>query len=50
MKDTKDNEKQEHNEKVNFQSLRQCVFDDNCCINYRKCDFNLLYDELVRIW
>ena len=49
MKDTKDNEKEEQHEKINFQSLRKCVFNDYCGVNHRECNFNLLYDELIRI-
>lgn len=47
MKDTKETQKQESNEKINFQSLRKYLLVDNCCINCRKCDFDLLYDEFI---
>lgn len=49
MKDTKDDKKQEQNEKINFQSLRKYLYTDNCSINYRKCNTYLLHDEFVRI-
>lgn len=50
MKDTKDNKTEEQHEKVNFQSFRKHMSYGDCCTNYRKCDFDLLYDEFVRIW
>ncbi len=49
MKDTKDNKPQEQQEKINFQSLRKCVFDDYCHSDNCQCNFDLLYDEFIRI-
>ena len=47
MKDTKEEKKHSPDEKVNFQSLRKCIFISDCCANHRKCFTDLLYDELV---
>lgn len=49
MKDTKDDKIEEKQEKINFQSLRKCMSNDYCRTYNWKCDFNLLYDELIRI-
>lgn len=52
MKDTNDNQNELHtqqkSEKINFQSLRECMFNDYCCINTRKCNFDLLFNEFRR--
>ncbi len=45
MKDTKDNQTEEQQEKINFQSLRKYLFNDYCSFNHRKCHTYFLYDE-----
>lgn len=50
MKDTKENQEQQQEDKLNFQKLRKYISDGDCGVDCRKCTINLLYDEFVRIW
>ena len=48
MPNTNEDEKEGQKQKINFQSLRKCVFDDYYDINHRKCFTNLLLNQYGR--